>query len=852
MAALCAVALSADIRLKDFTELLVATGLNDATAMAFAPDGRLFVCEKEGALRLIRNGSLLPAPILTLSVDQIGERGLIGIAVDPGFPQRPYLYLQYSVPSFPAHNRVSRFTLSENLVRPESELVLLDLTPLGSAVGHNGGALHFGADGKLYIAVGDNETPANSQSLTSHQGKLLRINPDGSIPADNPFASQLTGSLQAIWAIGLRNPYTFAVQPGTGRIFINDVGNHDAEEIDEGIPGANYGWPDTEGYTTDPRFKSPFFAYPHIGSGLRGAAIVGGTFYNPVQPQYPSEFQGTYFFADYVSGWITQLDLSSRAVTPFADSLAAPVDLQVGPDGNLYYLSRGSDQIVTDSNGLSYFVATAQSSVFKFVYAPNQIPVFTQQPANVTVAAGQSASFRAAGYGSTPLSYEWQRNGIVISGANSSVFTLNPATLADDGAQFRCVLRNALGSAPSAAAVLHVTGGTPPAGTILSPNPSLLYRAGDTIAFSGQAADAEDGALPPGAFEWQVVFHHDTHTHPFLNSIAGVTQGSFTIPITGETSANVWYRVYLTVKDSSGLTQTSFVDIHPQTVTLRLETVPYGLGVSLEDQPRASAWSVDGVVGLQRTLGAISPQSLDGFDYRFVSWSDGNAQVHNILTPAVSTTYRAWFQSPQGNARVPVSDSFRSATLNTGLWTFVNPLGDATASVSASGAALTLPAGSAHDAWIYGNTTPRLLQPVPNADQSAEAKFDSAVTSAYQDQGILVEQDNANFLRLHVYHDGTQVQASLIGVFNGTAVTLFQQAVPNARPPYVLRFRRVADTWHVNWFINGAGSDLTADVPLPMTVNRVGVYSGNNGTVPGNAPGFTALIDYFVNTFHPL
>jgi glucose/arabinose dehydrogenase len=178
--------------------------------MAFAPDGRLFVCEKSGTLRLIKNELLLADPVLTLDVVQLGESGLIGVALDPAFPSLPYVYVHYTVPSFPAHNRVSRFKMNGDRALQDSEQVILELSPLGNAVGHYGGAIHFGTDGKLHVATGDNETPLNSQSLSNLHGKVLRINSDGSIPDDNPFASQLTGSLRPIWALGLRSPFTFA------------------------------------------------------------------------------------------------------------------------------------------------------------------------------------------------------------------------------------------------------------------------------------------------------------------------------------------------------------------------------------------------------------------------------------------------------------------------------------------------------------------------------------------------------------------------------------------------------------------------------------------------------------------
>src|SRR5206468_12671798 len=134
----------------------------------------------------------------------------------------------------------------------------------GAAPSHNGGAIHFGLDGKLYIGVGENTHAVNSQTLTNLLGKVLRINADGSIPPDNPFVSD-PNARREIWAYGFRNPYTFAVQPGAGRIFVNDVGSvppSAREEVNDLMPGGNYGWPIHEGYTDDPAFISPLYAYP--------------------------------------------------------------------------------------------------------------------------------------------------------------------------------------------------------------------------------------------------------------------------------------------------------------------------------------------------------------------------------------------------------------------------------------------------------------------------------------------------------------------------------------------------------------------------------------------------------------
>ena len=240
-ALLSVVSLKAATLPSGFTESMVAGGISSPTAMSFAPDGRLFVCQQTGQLRVIKNGSLLASPFLTVTVDSAGERGLLGIAFDPNFASNQFVYIYYTVPGAPPHNRVSHFTANGDVVLAGSELPLLELNNLSSATNHNGGALHFGLDGKLYIAVGENANSANSQTLTNLLGKILRLNSDGTIPNDNPFFNQATGSNRAIWALGLRNPFTFAVQPGSGRSFINDVGQSAREEINLGVAGSNYG-----------------------------------------------------------------------------------------------------------------------------------------------------------------------------------------------------------------------------------------------------------------------------------------------------------------------------------------------------------------------------------------------------------------------------------------------------------------------------------------------------------------------------------------------------------------------------------------------------------------------------------
>ncbi len=169
-----------------FTEAQVAGGLASPTAMQFAPDGRLFVCEQGGRLRVIKDGALLATPFVTLTVNSSGERGLLGVAFDPAFALNHFVYLYYTATTPTVHNRISRFTANGDVAQPGSEVVILDLDNLSSATNHNGGALAFGPDGKLYAAVGENANSANAQTLANLLGKMLRLNTDGTIPQRQP------------------------------------------------------------------------------------------------------------------------------------------------------------------------------------------------------------------------------------------------------------------------------------------------------------------------------------------------------------------------------------------------------------------------------------------------------------------------------------------------------------------------------------------------------------------------------------------------------------------------------------------------------------------------------------------
>jgi glucose/arabinose dehydrogenase len=541
-----------------FTHATVAHGLTTPTSMAFAPDGRLFVTEQGGALRVVKDGRLLPTPFLTVDVDHIGERGLLGVTVDPDFATNHYVYAYYTTTTPVTHNRISRFVgIGDRAQRLDGSLherVLMDLPKLpDSSKIHNGGALHFGPDGKLYVGVGDASTGDNAQSLETVFGKILRLNPDGSIPGDNPFRGRATGQNGAIWAMGLRNPFTFDFEPGGSRMLINDVGQNTWEEIDAGVAGGNYGWPVTEGPSTDSRYLSPVYAYRHdaIAPEPSGCAITGGAFYDPPQSTFPEDYRGSYLFGDFCSHWIKRLDVATGKVTSFVDNSSQhPVDLRVGPQGDLYYLALGT------------------GDVERVGYNGSAAPTVGDPPDDTTVGVGETAHFAVSATG-VGLSYQWMRNGAAIAGARRSSLDVTRARLDEDGAHFYVVVTNAHGSATSPAGTLHVVRDQLPVAVIDSPAEGSTFDVGQTIPYVGHAQDPEDGTEPAAAFTWTIDLLHGTHAHPFLPATKGIASGSFFATLGGHTEKNIWFHITMTVKDKQGRVSTVTRDVYPRTGLVR-------------------------------------------------------------------------------------------------------------------------------------------------------------------------------------------------------------------------------------------------------------------------------------------
>jgi glucose/arabinose dehydrogenase len=327
-----------------FTQRTVVRRLPSGTDMTFAPEGRLFFTSKSGVVRYLRTtgtvGTLLD---FSRKVDDSGERGLLGVAVDPRFATNHHLYLVYThraTGTLPIHNRLVRVTVRNGRMAPGSERLLFRFN--GQSRGnHVGGSVQVGPDGKLYVSHGENGRAAQAQSLGNLLGKIVRLNRNGTIPTDNPFYTRTDGRNRAIWARGLRNPFKFAFDPGSTRGYINDVGQQTWEEINRLTKGGNYGWPVHEGPENDRQYVPPIFAYQHGDTGSTGCSITGGEFYRPARRNFPAGYVGDYFFADLCNGWVRRYDRATDRATRFADGLGSPVDMEVGRRGALYVLVFG-------------------------------------------------------------------------------------------------------------------------------------------------------------------------------------------------------------------------------------------------------------------------------------------------------------------------------------------------------------------------------------------------------------------------------------------------------------------------------------------------------------------------------
>jgi glucose/arabinose dehydrogenase len=341
--------------------------------MAFLPDGRIIVIEQAGAIKLVSSGSA--ATLLTVAgITSGGERGLLGIAVDPDFSTRPYIYVYYTAATSPNYAQVARYTFANNTIDPNLKLILINDIP-DSASNHNGGTLRFGIDKTLYISVGDDAAACDAQNRTLLKGNILRIKVDNTIdpnnratlaPSNNPWFSSTNLNEKLVWAYGLRNPFRFNVHPDTGALFIGDVGQNTREEVDVSSGGENFGWPYYEGTNTyrttvcpgqssiPTNLVAPIYDYPNSG----GASVIGGVVYKgvnyPNDASLPPEFNGNFFFNDYYTGTLRVLRQSGSNwnlvagidATNFGTGFSYVSDWAVGPDGAIYYVYQGGNRLV--------------------------------------------------------------------------------------------------------------------------------------------------------------------------------------------------------------------------------------------------------------------------------------------------------------------------------------------------------------------------------------------------------------------------------------------------------------------------------------------------------------------------
>ncbi len=312
---------------------VVATDLVVPWALAFAPDGRLFFTERPGRVRVIVGGQLQGEPVAQLPASEIVEAGLLGLALDPAFEENGYLYVMYTYFDITSglRNRVSRLT--ERQGRAGDEVVLLDDLPGGFI--HNGGRIKFGPDGRLYITLGDTGNSSLAQQLDSPAGKILRINPDGSIPTDNPFPNS------PVYSYGHRNLQGLAWHPITGQLFISEHGPTGDDEINIIQASANYGWPEVSGSDGSREFVDPILVFnPAVAPS--GAAFYDGDRLTPWRNSlFIATLRGRSLLRIVLPGpRFASVEEQERL---FEDQFGRLRDVIQGPDGFLYFTTSNRD-----------------------------------------------------------------------------------------------------------------------------------------------------------------------------------------------------------------------------------------------------------------------------------------------------------------------------------------------------------------------------------------------------------------------------------------------------------------------------------------------------------------------------
>lgn len=605
------------------------SGILQPVTFDWDPDGRLWIGTRIHEVWVFDQGQL--TQVAALNGANAGEQSIGTLRLDPDFANNNHVWISYTGAN-PVANRLSRFTYSGGVLVDETVIVQ---GPLVQSAFHNGGCIEFGMDGSIYFSMGDDLLgTATAQNPFDLRGSIMHILPDGSPAPGNPYADGLAGDPR-VWAMGFRNPYRCSIQDETDNLFIGDVGQGAYEEIDIGVAGGNFGWPGIEGPEPpgQPGFVYPIYSYAH-GPASQSVILGDQAGVGDLAPQD----EDAYFFTDFGDGRIRRIRLDAAnqplVVEEFATDLSFPVALRFGPDGALYYASMFVGQIrrISHAGG-----GNSQPRAIATLNPDNG-------PAPLQVLLDGSASFDPDG---DILSFSWDLGDGGMSAAESPVHmypqgVYSPQLTVDDGN----------GAQAQTVDLRVVSGNRSPSATITAPQDGTTYTAGQTFNFSGQGNDPEEGPTPCARMSWHVLFHHDDHTHPLLGPVEGVCSGSFDIPVLGETATDVFYSVNFEVADTGApvgtdakLTGSSVVTILPALQIFRLATQPRpDLALTLDGQPVNSPLVTQSVVGLQRNIGAVTPQAYsDGHTYRWLSWSDGGAAVHDILAPATQQTLTATF-----------------------------------------------------------------------------------------------------------------------------------------------------------------------------------------------------------------
>jgi PKD repeat protein len=554
------------------SELVATLPTYGPVGAAWAPDGRMFVWQKNGIVRVVKNGSLLATPFLDFSakVNTFNDNGMLGMAFDPDFANTGYIFLTYIYeptgdPNSTASRmgrlvRVKASSANPDVMLTGSETIILDNFPDDNGT-HALGTIRFAPDGTMFFAFGDGSDPgsvdldaAGAQDLNSPRGKFYRINRDGTAATDNPFYDGTDSIRSKVWCYGVRNPYRFSLHPVTGIPYFADVGWNTWEEIDRGVPGGNFGWPCYEGLDPQPLYQSalaqcaqatsvipPIVTYNHTTGDLNGGGtcIVGGDFYTG--NVYPAIYRGNYFYADYSGSWIHRLVLDANGnkvnTAVFATGVSGVITcLEQGPDGLLYYVSLGTGEIRRIKYNGPVAVASAT-------------PAYGYSPLGVSFSSAGSLN---PGGGS--LSYLWDfGDGTTSSAANPS----HTYTRSGVGS-YTAKLTVSSGGLNSSATVVITVGSMPPSPVISIPIDGSGFMPGQTVTYQGSAIDPDDGALPPSALSWTVLLHHNTHVHAFVEGTG--TGGSFVAENHG-TVGSFYYEVVLKATDSSGLSASTSVNV---------------------------------------------------------------------------------------------------------------------------------------------------------------------------------------------------------------------------------------------------------------------------------------------------